>query len=114
MSHAYQDASEDIVTSYKRIHANDEQTTVYILSAGDEWYLAVACDVDPVDAEPGAAELIGYSPTIDGIHQHTERWLETHSRGVGADDSGGGIIKKVWAAVQKLDQSNTPDEDTNA
>ena len=114
MSHAYQDASEDIVTSYKRIHANDEQTAVYILSMGDEWYLSVACDVDPVDAQPGAAELIGYAPTIDGIHKHTERWLETHSRGVMSDEDGDGLATKVWNALQKLDQSEQMEDDTNA
>jgi len=114
MSHAYQDASEDIVTSYTRIHANDEQTKVYILSAGGDWYLAVACDVDPVDAQPGAAELIGYAPTIDGIHQRTERWLETHSRGVGADEDSPGILARIIAWAQNYDMQTPEENDTDA
>jgi len=111
MSHAYHDATEDIVTSYKRIHANDEQTTVYILSAGDEWYVSVAADVDPVEGEPGAGEVIAYSPTIDGIHQRTERWLETHSRGVGADEDSPGLLARFIAWAQNYDGPTDEDAD---
>jgi hypothetical protein len=112
-NHAYQDATEDIVTSYKRIHGNSEQTAVYVLSVGEEWYLSVACDVDPVDADPGQAELIGYAPTIDGIHKRTERWLETHARGVGAEDSGDGLLSRFVAWAQDF-EVNQPEDDTNA
>lgn len=106
MPNPYNPTDEEVARSYRRIHANSEQTHIAILSAGDSAYVAVAYDVDPVEFRPVAAECIAYDPTIDGVAQKADRWMETHPRGVADDDDTGGA-SRLWGILQKLNDYGT-------
>jgi len=116
MSHAYNDNPEDIAKSYRRIHANGEETHVHILSCGEDRYVVVAADVDPREFAGGGAACLGYAPSIDAAHERAEVWMEQHPKGVAPDgDDGPGLAARIWGALQKLDQSeNQQTEDNNA
>lgn len=95
MTNAYTESKDDIAASYRRIHANDERTHVYILSCGESAYVALAADVDPIEYQAVAAELIAFSPTLDAAHEHAQRWMETHSRGIAGEDNNSGFLKTM-------------------
>lgn len=101
----YHQTSEDVVRTYRRIHGNGEQTHVVIMSVGDRDYAAVAYDIDPSEFSEGHAETIAYDPTIEGVVERAERWMERNPKGVlqsmggGEDDSGGG---KTWERVKAM------------
>lgn len=106
---AYTDTAEDIVHSYRRVHANSEQTHVVVLSAGNDRYAVVAYDLDPVDLQPVAAEAVAFDPTLDGAVERARRWMEAHPRGVagggaGAESWGQKLKRALLMAGQKLDE----------
>ena len=118
MSHAYNDTKEEMVTSFRRIHANGEQTAVHIISSGNERYVTVAVDVDPRDFSPVASEAIGYDPTIESAHERATAWMEANPKGVAGEngDSSGGFLKKLFHRIndygnelQKQNQQNQQD-----
>jgi hypothetical protein len=115
MTHAYESLPEDIAKSYRRIHANGEETRVHILSCGEDRYVTVAVDVDPKEFQPGAAATIAYSPSIDAAHERAQAWMEAHPRGVdpGGNGDSPGILQRVWQWMQKFDM-NTPEDENNA
>lgn len=101
MTHAYQDTSESIATSFRRIHANGEETHVHIVSAGER-YVVIAADVDPREFEAVAGECIAYAPTLEVAHERATAWMEQRSKGVlGEADSGGGS-SKIMDMIRKL------------
>lgn len=102
MTNPYTQTKEDIAASYRRIHGNSEQTHIAVLSAGENAYVAVAYDVDPREYEPVAAEIIAYDPTIDGVVQKADRWMETHPKGVLGESESGGGGSRVLSALKKL------------
>jgi len=73
VSDLYDETDDDVVRTYRRVHGNGEQTHVAVLSVSDRDYAAVAYDLNPAAFEPVAAEAIGYDPTLEGIHERTER-----------------------------------------
>ena len=102
----------ETVSSYRRVHANSEQTHVVIAAISDQSYVAFAYDIDPRDYDAVAGELIGYEPTLDGAQTRAQQWMHQHPRGIGADeDGGGGIGAKLFGFLKQLDQSATPAPD---
>lgn len=106
MSDLYSETDDDVVRTYRRVHANGEQTHVAIVSASERDYAAVAYDLRPGDFTPLAAEAIGYDPTLEGIRERVERWLDEHPKGVLGGDSGesgdgGRDWKKLFMKVLK-------------
>lgn len=104
MALPYDGTTEDVVATYRRVHGNGEQTHVAILSAGREHYVAVAYDIDPVEFTPVAAEAVAYDPTLEGCVERARRWMDSHPKGVAADEDGGGWLSKVWAVLARLDE----------
>ena len=109
MSDLYDETDDDVVRTYRRVHANGEQTHVAVLSVSDRDYAAVAYDLNPAAFESVATEAIGYDPTLEGIHERTERWLEAHPKGVlggNGEDSGGGrgIVAYLKRVAVKLNE----------
>lgn len=110
MSEIYADTDEDLATSYRRVHANGEQTHVHIVTVGERAYAAVAIDLDPGEYVPVAAEAVAYDPTLEGAIERTERWLETHPKGVlGAEPGqsdyesrGQAIIRGIIRLIKRL------------
>lgn len=103
MTSLYDQTSDDVVATHRRVHANGEQTHVAILSVSERDYAAVAFDLNPADFEPVAAACVGYDPTLEGITERAERWMDTHPRGVlggEGEDSGGG--SKVLAYLKRV------------
>lgn len=112
--HAYQDADDEVAAAYRRIHANGERTHVYIVSMGRTDYAVLATDVDPATVEGLTGECIAVAPTLEGAHEHAARWMDRHPKGIlgaSADGSRGGWLSKVWAALSKLDQSDTQQQE---
>jgi len=90
---------------------------VYLLSAGDTDYVALAMDCAPGEPAGLDAELIGYQPTLEGAHEVAARWMARNPKGILGDGDGGGdgMASKLWAVLSKLDQSDSQDqEDTKA
>lgn len=114
MSHAYTESDETIVHSYRRIHANGEQTHVHILSTGDR-YTVVAADVDPREFVPVAGETIGYEPTVESAQERAQAWMEANSKGIAESDGKGNVIvrllKKLNDYGNDLQQTQTEDND---
>lgn len=108
MVETYDDADDDAVRAYRRIHANGEQTRVVIVNVAGRDYAAVAYDIRPSDFSPLAAETIAYDPTLEGVTERAERWMQEHPKGVmqaqgGSDESdGGGALATVKKAAGKL------------
>jgi hypothetical protein len=118
--HKYQDTNDDVVHTYGRAHDNGEQTHLAILSLGDRDYVAVAFDVDPANYDGQAAEVVAYDPTIEGVHERTERWMQANGKGVlggqpqGSEGGDGGsrvveMLKRIVRGVndygnQQVDQ----------
>lgn len=98
MTHAYQDTTESVVESHKRIHDNGEETHVHILSCGER-YLVLAGDVDPREFGAVAGEAIGYEPTKESAHERATAWMEQHPKGI-AD--GGSSGSRIVGALKKL------------
>lgn len=82
MTDLYTETNEDVVKTYRRVHNNGEQTHVIVQSLGQRDYVGVAVDVNPGDFEGQAAEVIAYDPTLEGVHERTQRWMDTHGKGV--------------------------------
>jgi hypothetical protein len=82
MTDLYTETTEDVLKTYRRIHGNSDQTHVAILSLGERDYVSVAVDVNPGDFEGQAAEVVAYDPTIEGVHERTQRWMDGHPKGV--------------------------------
>lgn len=100
MTLPYNDTDDDLVKTYRRVHANGEQTHVAILSAGSDYYVAVAYDIDPRDFIPVAAECVAFDPTLEGVCERAQRWMERHPKGVmGENESGGG--SRFMSAIVK-------------
>lgn len=115
MTHAYQDATEKVAQSWKRIHANGEETHVHILTAGER-HAAIAVDINPIDFEIVDSAVISYSPTKEGATEQAYAWMEQHPKGVAGGGGGGsrlmGLLKKINDYGENLaDQQNT---DTDA
>lgn len=111
MNGLYTETNEGVLKTCRRIHANGEQTHVAILSVGDRDYVAVAYDIRPSDFTPIAAEAIGYDPTIEGVVERVERWLDEHPKGVAyegseAGGSGGGRDwkKTIMTILKRLNE----------
>lgn len=101
----YNDTDDDLVATYRRVHANGEQTHVAVLSAGSNDYVAVAYDIDPRDYVPVAAECVAFDPTLEGVCERARRWMQQHPKGVaGADESGegGGSGGRMLGAVMQM------------
>jgi hypothetical protein len=115
--HAYNDTTNDIAKSWCRVHANGEQTHVYLLSCDDSDYTAVAVDVDPREYDAVAAEVIEYTSALEAACASAQAWMAQHPKGIvgaGDGDDGDGLASKVWRGLQKLDQSATPQEEDTA
>lgn len=95
MSEAYSDVGGHVERSWRRVHANSEQTYVYVVSTGDAGYAAIAADVDPREYKPVEAEIIAYDPTLEGAIERAERWMEQNRKGV-ASSSSGGVLRKLY------------------
>lgn len=104
MNDLYGDTKEDIVKTYRRIHANGEQTHVAIISVGEDDYAAISYDVDPRDYDPVAGKLIAFDPTLEGAVERADRWMETHPKGIlgTQDEDGDGLWDSVMRALKKL------------
>lgn len=105
----YDDADDDGVRAYRRIHANGEQTRVMIIKVADRDYAAVAYDVDPSEFTPLQAETIAYDPTLEGATERAERWMQQHPKGVAQSlsngdggESGSSTLSKITAMAGKL------------
>jgi len=103
----YTDSDEDVVKTYRRVHANGEQTHVALLSAGSDDYVAVAYDIDPREYRPVAAECVAFDPTLEGVCERARRWMQRHPKGVaeasdGGSDGGGRVMGAVMKMGKKL------------
>lgn len=97
MPNPYANTDDELIDTYRRIHANGEQTHVVVMTAG-EAYVATAYDIDPVDLAPVAAECVAYDPTIEGIGERVQRWMQANPRGVvgdGGGENGDGLGQKL-------------------
>jgi hypothetical protein len=99
MTHAYDDTREKAEATYRRIHANGEQTFVHIISCGER-YIVIAADVDPRNYEGVEGELIDYASTKRGAKDKARAWMEQHPKGIVGDSGGGsgrimGFFKKL-------------------
>lgn len=105
MTDIYSSTKEDIVKTYRRIHANGEQTHVAIITVGEDNYAAIAYDVDPRDYDPVAGEIIAFDPTLEGAVERADRWMDTHPKGIlggQEDDDSGGLWSAVMRGLKKL------------
>lgn len=104
MSHAYTEAREGLVGTYRRVHANGEQTYVYIVSAGESAYVGVVADVDPREYEGVSGEVVAYDPTLEGVQARVERWLQSNPKGL-AGSSGGasGLLGRLLGVLRRVD-----------
>lgn len=127
----YDEADDDVVRAYRRVHANGEQTRVIIVKVADRDYAAIAYDLRPSDFTPMAAVPIAYDPTVEGVEERAERWMQEHPKGAmqaldAEEDSGSGTLSKLKGMAGKLNeygndlreqqmqQGNQPmNEDTN-
>lgn len=101
MALPYTDTDDDLVHTYRRVHANGEQTHVAVLTAGDSRYVAVAYDIDPAELVPVGAECVAFDPTLEGVVERARRWMEQHPKGVLGDEQGGGRGSKLVGAIVK-------------
>lgn len=100
MNDLYNETDDDVVRTWRRVHANGEQTHVAILSVSKRDYAAVAYDLAPGDFEAIDAAAIGYDPTIEGVIERAERWLDAHPKGVAYEgDSGGDDGGRDWGKL---------------
>lgn len=98
--------SETDTEGWQRVHANGERTNVYVLPMGER-YVAVAVDVNPMEYEGVASEILGYAPTETDAEQRAKNWMENNPKGVAAK-GGSGTFGKLLTGLQKLDQSAKP------
>lgn len=97
----YTETDETVHDTYRRVHANGEQTHVVILSAGSNYHVAVAYDIDPAEVEPVGGECIAYDPTLEGARERARRWMERNPKGVLGESESGGSGKRIVGAIVK-------------
>lgn len=107
MPETFAEADDAAVRSFRRVHANGEQTRVLVVKVADRDYAAIAYDLDPSDFTPLAAECIAYDPTVEGATERAERWMQAHPKGVlGAGDDDGGsrwldVLKRIAGKINE-------------
>lgn len=98
----YDETDDDVVRTFRRVHANSEQTHVAIVSVGERDYAAIAYDIDPAEFHPIAAECVAYGPTVEGVNERAERWMDTHAKGIAPAQNGESGGSGMWSAVKRM------------
>lgn len=103
-NHAYEPGENRVVDSFRRIHANSEQTHVIVVETGED-YAAIAYDIDPREYEPVASEIIAYDPTKAGAKQRASRWCQENPKGIGRQSGGPGLLRRVLSKLNSYGQT---------
>lgn len=102
----YTETKDQVVKAYRRVHANSEQTHVMVLTVGEDDYIAVAYDIDPVEVEPLGSTVVGYDPTLEGITDRAQRWMQGHPKGIlggkSGQSQGSSFSTKIMTLLRKL------------